>query len=111
MRKTRRKTASAARDEAADKPRTAKEIAVYLETVFERGDTDVYAACKALGYVARTKGMREIAKEIGINREHLYRALSGTSNPRFDTVLKLLHALGVELCIDNIKKVTTDRTR
>lgn len=77
--------------------RTPEEIASYLEVVFEEYGDDPRMIAKALGNAARAQGMQKIAKETGISREGLYQALSGKSNPGFDTVLKVLNAVGVEL--------------
>jgi probable addiction module antidote protein len=74
---------------------TAKDIAHYLEAVFEDGDPSLVAA--ALGDVARAKGMAQIAKAAGLGRESLYKALSSEGNPEFATVLKVMHALGLKL--------------
>jgi len=71
-------------------------ISAYLTEVFESGDPRFIA--KALGAVARAKGgMTQLAKDTGISREALYRALSETGNPEFGTILKVLAALGVKL--------------
>jgi len=72
-----------------------KDIAAYLEAVFEDGDPELVAA--ALGDVARAKGMSQVAKGAGLARESLYKALSAKGNPEFATVLKVIHALGLKL--------------
>ncbi len=72
-----------------------KDIAHYLEAVFEDGDPNLVAA--ALGDVARAKGMARIAQAAGLGRESLYKALSKEGNPEFATVLKVMHALGLKL--------------
>lgn len=81
--------------DAADYLETEADIAAYLNAAFEDGDTSVIAA--ALGDVARAKGMTQLAKETGITRDGLYKALSPTGNPSFDTVQKILRALGLRL--------------
>jgi len=72
-----------------------KDIARYLEAVFEDGDPTLVTA--ALGDVARAKGMSQIAEAAGLGRESLYKALSTKGNPEFATVLKVMRALGLKL--------------
>lgn len=70
-------------------------IAAYLNSILADGDTDEFIA--ALGDVARAKGMTELAEKTGLGRESLYKALSGKTKPRFETVWKISHALGLGL--------------
>ncbi|MDM7945055.1 addiction module antidote protein [Oceanibaculum nanhaiense] len=70
-------------------------IAAYLDAAMEDGDPAVIAA--ALGDVARARGMTQIARETGLARESLYRALSADGKPEFGTVLKVLKSFGVRL--------------
>ncbi|MDP3875568.1 MAG: putative addiction module antidote protein [Methylobacter sp.] len=70
-------------------------ISEYLSQVLEDGDND--ELLRALGYIAKAKGMAMVAKESGLGRESLYKALSPGSKPRFDTILKVIKALGVKL--------------
>ena len=70
-------------------------MAAYLEAAFEDGDPALIAA--ALGDIARAKGMSQIARETGLGRESLYKALSPDGNPEFSTVLKVVRALGLRL--------------
>lgn len=72
-------------------------IALYLEAVFEDGDPALIAA--AIGDVARAHGMTQVAKETGLSRENLYRALSEGGNPEFATILKVIRAIGYDLTI------------
>jgi probable addiction module antidote protein len=74
-------------------------IAAYIEDVLESGDSTLVS--HALGVVARAKGMAQIAREAGVSREHLYRALSSEGNPEFGTVLKVLTALGLRLSVES----------
>jgi probable addiction module antidote protein len=74
---------------------TKKGMAAYLEAALEDGDPALVAA--ALGDIARAKGMAEIARETGLGRESLYKALSPDGNPEFGTVLKVVRALGLRL--------------
>jgi len=70
-------------------------IAEYMNAVLEAGDFDLLLL--ALGDVARARGMAQVAKDAGLGRESLYKALTPGSKPRFDTVLKVARALGVRL--------------
>lgn len=70
-------------------------IAAYLNEAFELEDTGAIAA--AIGAVARAKGMTSVAEKAGLSRENLYRALGGDAKPEFGTVMKVLHALGIDL--------------
>ncbi len=68
-------------------------VAEYLSAILEEGDTELLLL--ALGDIARAKGMSQIAKDSGLGRESLYKALAPGAKPRFDTVLKVAKALGV----------------
>jgi len=81
--------------DSADYLKTDKDIAYYLEAVFEDGDPELIA--HALGTVARAKGMTKVADAAGLGRESLYKALSSEGNPEFATVLKVMRALGLKL--------------
>ena len=81
--------------DAAENLETEEDMALYLEAALEDGDPAVVAA--ALGDIARAKGMSEIARETGLGRESLYKALSPEGNPEFATVLKVIRALGLRL--------------
>jgi probable addiction module antidote protein len=70
-------------------------IAEYMNAVLEANDADLLLV--ALSDVARARGMALVAKQTGLGRESLYKALSPGAKPRFDTVLKVAHALGVQL--------------
>ncbi len=83
--------------DAAEFLRTPEEIAAYLEAIFEDYGDDSRVIVKALGDVARARGMQKIAKSTGLNREGLYKALSGAGNPSFDTVTKVMAAVGMTL--------------
>lgn len=72
-----------------------EEMIAYLEAAFEDGDPALILA--VLGDIARAKGMTQVASEAGLGRESLYKALSASGNPEFATVLKVLHALGLQL--------------
>ena len=81
--------------DAADHLKTDEDMAAYLEAALEEDDPALVAA--ALGDIARAKGMGELAKQTGLGRESLYKALSPGGNPEFATVLKVLKALGLRL--------------
>ena len=70
-------------------------VAEYVNAILEMGDTDLLLL--ALGDVARARGMAKVAKDAGLGRESLYKALTPGSKPRFVTVLKVIHALGLRL--------------
>ncbi len=77
--------------------RTAEETAAYLDAWLEEAPDDAAGIARALGDIARAKGMTQAAKEAGLSRESLYRALSADGNPSFATVLKVARALGMKL--------------
>ncbi len=77
--------------------RTPEEIADYLETVFETRGNDSRTVIRALGTAARAYGMQKIADATGLQRQGLYKSLSDEGNPSFDTILKVMEAVGVEL--------------
>lgn len=74
---------------------TQEAMAEYMSAALESGDPAVIA--DALGVVARAKGMTQIAKESGLGRESLYKALSATGNPEFGTIMRVVGALGLKL--------------
>ena len=76
------------------------DIAAYLTLVIEEGDASELP--HALGVVARARGMTEIAKDSGLTREALYRALRSDAHPRFDTVNRVCAALGVKLVVQSV---------
>ncbi len=72
-------------------------MAAYLEACIEEANGDAAFIAKALGDIARAKGMSQVARDAGLSRESLYKALSGERSPGFDTVLKVIGALGIGL--------------
>jgi probable addiction module antidote protein len=78
-----------------DHLRTDLDMAAYLEAALEEGDPTLVAA--ALGDIARAKGMTQVARDAGLGRESLYKALSPAGNPEFSTILKVVAALGLQL--------------
>jgi probable addiction module antidote protein len=85
------------RYDVAEHLRTPQEMAAYLEACFEEAGGDAAFIAKAPGDVARAKGMAQVARDAGLSRESLYKALSGERSPGFDTVLKVMGALGLKL--------------
>lgn len=90
------RTKTAAYD-VAEHLRTPEEMAAYLDAWLEEAPDDAASIARALGDIARAKGMTQVAKDAGLSRESLYRALSAEGNPSFATVLKVAKALGVKL--------------
>jgi probable addiction module antidote protein len=83
------------RFEAADYLDSEKRQVAYITAALESGDADFVR--DALGVVAKARGMGEIAKIAGLNRESLYKALGETGNPEFGTVMRIVRALGLTL--------------
>ena len=81
--------------ELADYLQTDEDIAEYLSQVLDEGDSD--ELLRAIGHVAKARGMAQIAQASGLGRESLYKALAPGAKPRFDTILRVMHALGVNL--------------
>ena len=78
-------------------------IAAYLTEALETGDVEFIL--DAIGTVARAEGMTSVAQAAGLNREHLYRALSAGGHPELETIVKVLSALGVQLAAKPKEKV------
>lgn len=85
------------RFEVSEHLRTPEEMAAYLDAVLLEAGDDAAFVAKALGDLARAKGMSYIAQKAGLSRESLYKALSGERNPGFDTILKVIKALGLTI--------------
>ena len=85
------------RYDVAEHLRTPEEMAAYLEACMEEADGDSAFIAKALGDIARAKGMTQVALDVGLSRASLYKALSGERSPGFDTILKVVNALGLKL--------------
>ncbi len=81
--------------DAAEFLETDEDVVAYLNAAFEDGDPALVSA--ALGDIARARGMTQLAKDTGITRDGLYKALSPTGNPSFSTVQKVVNALGYKL--------------
>ncbi|MFI5381751.1 MAG: addiction module antidote protein [Tepidisphaerales bacterium] len=85
------------RYDVAEHLRTPKEMAAYLEACLAEAHGDASFIAKSLGDIARAKGMTQVARDSGLSRESLYKALSGERTPTFDTILKVVSALGLSL--------------
>ena len=83
--------------DVAEHLRTPEEMAAYLDAWLEEAPDDAAGIARALGDIARAKGMTQVARDAGLSRESLYKALSAGGNPSFSTVLKVARALGVRL--------------
>lgn len=82
--------------DVAEQLRTPEEMAAYLDAWLTEAPDDVSGITRALGDIARAKGMAQVAKDSGLSRESLYKALSGKGNPSFSTILKVTKALGMQ---------------
>ncbi len=83
--------------DVAEQLRTAEEMAAYLDAWLTEAPDDAAGIARALGDIARAKGMTQVARDAGLSRESLYKALSANGNPSFATILKVARALGVRL--------------
>src|SRR3990172_2838638 len=109
--------------DSAEHLKTEQDMAAYLDACLEEAGDDAAFIAHALGVVARAKGMTQLARDTGLGRESLYKALSGAGNPSFATILKVMTALGLKLHvhgqredIDKIAKIaqqitSADRSR
>jgi probable addiction module antidote protein len=91
------KKTETSRYDVAEHLRTPEEMVAYLEACLEEANGDAAFIAKALGDIARAKGMSQVARDTGLSRESLYKALSGERTPSFDTILKVVSALGLKL--------------
>ena len=83
--------------DTADYLNSAADVAAYLEAVLEEAGDDPAVIARAFGTVARSGNLSELAREVGLSREGLYKALSGDGNPSFATIMKVAHAFGLRL--------------
>lgn len=83
--------------DSAEYLKTEEDMALYFEACLEEAGDDPAFIAKALGTIARARGMSQLARDTGLGRESLYKALSGQGNPEFATILKVVKALGLHL--------------
>lgn len=83
--------------DSAEYLKTEEDMANYLDACMEEAGDDPAFIAKTLGTIARARGMTQVARDAGLSRESLYRALSGEGNPEFGTILKVVKALGLKL--------------
>lgn len=83
--------------DSAEHLKTEEDRALYLEACLQEAGDDAAFIAKALGHIARAKGMSQLSRDTGLGRESLYKALSGEGNPSFATILKVTSALGIRL--------------
>ena len=81
----------------AENINTKEDVTAYLEAALEENDTEFLF--KVIGYIARSKGMAQIANDLNLNRESLYRSLAAGGNPSFNTVINVLDNLGYQLSV------------
>ena len=84
-----------ARFDAADYLEDLDDVAAYLEIALQESAEDPTAVPRALGVIARSKNMSELARQVGMSRDGLYKALSADGNPTWSTILKVTNALGL----------------
>ena len=92
-------TIKTTRWDSAEHLKTDEEIQLYLEACLEEAGDDPAFIVHALGVVARAKNMSQLARDTGLTREGLYKALSEEGNPTFATVAKIAKALGFKLTV------------
>ena len=85
--------------DSAEHLKTEEDMQGYLQACIEEAPNDAAFIAKALGTIARARGMTQLSKETGLGRESLYKALSGEGNPSFATVAKVARALGLKLAL------------
>jgi probable addiction module antidote protein len=85
--------------DSAEHLKTEQDMQDYLQACIEESNNDAAFIAKALGNIARAKGMAQLSKDTGLGRESLYKALSGDVIPSFDTVIKVVKALDLRLAI------------
>ena len=83
--------------DSAEHLKTDDDMAQYFEACLQEAGDDAAFVAKALGNIARAKGMSQLSRDTGLGRESLYKALSGEGNPSFATILKVASALGIRL--------------
>ncbi len=89
--------------DSAEYLKTDEDMVLYLEACLDEAGDDAAFIAKALGVIARAKGMTQLAQQTGLGRESLYKALSGDGNPSFATILKVMSALGIKLHAEKVQ--------
>ena len=93
--------------DSAEHLKTEEDMALYLEACFQEAGDDALFIAKALGNIARAKGMSQLSRDAVLGRESLYKALSGEGNPSFATILKVTTALGIKLHAQSMQTAIT----
>ncbi|GAB3610158.1 hypothetical protein GCM10027414_22840 [Humibacter ginsengiterrae] len=88
--------------DSADYLTDLEDAAAYLEAALDGGADDPTLVVRALGVIARSGNISELARRVGMSREGLYKALSGNSNPSFATIVKVAGALGLRIHFDSV---------
>lgn len=83
--------------DAANYLKTEEDCALYLQAIIDESEGDPALIVEALGDIARARGMMQLAREVGLSREGLYKALSSEGNPSFATIIKVCKVLGLKL--------------
>lgn len=97
MKSSRKKMSKTSKFDVAEHLKTDEDMAAYLDACIEESDNDTTFIAKALGDIARAKGMSKIASDTGLSRESLYKALSGERVPSLDTFMKVIKALNLRM--------------
>ncbi|MDI9333742.1 MAG: putative addiction module antidote protein [Cytophagales bacterium] len=92
--------------DVVDHLQTEEDIALYFEAALDEAGEDASFIVKVLGDIARARGMAQLAKDTGLGRESLYKALSAQGNPSFSTVIKVTRALGLRLHSSSLRTST-----
>ena len=90
--------------DSAEHLKTEEDMQAYLQACIEESNGDAAFIAKALGNIAKAKGMAQLSRDTGLGRESLYKALSGDVNPSFDTVIKDVKALKLRLANEKVIK-------
>jgi len=85
--------------DSAEHLKTEEDMQAYLQACIDESNGDAAFIAKALGNIAKAKGMAQLSRDTGLGLESLYKALSGDVNPSFDTVIKVVKALNLRLAI------------
>lgn len=88
--------------DSAQRLQTPEDAVMYFEACLEEAGDDAAFIAKALGNIARARGMTQLASDTGLGRESLYKALSGDGNPSFETILKVMRALGLQFRVERM---------